>query len=52
MLSVNLYRWGTVIRMGKNARCIRNTDIDEEELSNAVRSTLDGKPRMSFEESR
>ncbi|CAN0309982.1 unnamed protein product, partial [Ectocarpus sp. 12 AP-2014] len=29
-----------------------NTDIDEEELSNAVRSTLDGKPRMSFEESR
>ncbi|CAB1098067.1 unnamed protein product [Ectocarpus sp. CCAP 1310/34] len=30
----------------------RNTDIDEEELSNAVRSTLDGKPRMSLEESR
>ncbi|CAN0435689.1 unnamed protein product, partial [Ectocarpus sp. 12 AP-2014] len=29
-----------------------NTDIDEEELSNAVRSTLDGKPRISFEESR
>ncbi|CAN0071598.1 unnamed protein product, partial [Scytosiphon promiscuus] len=29
-----------------------NTDVDAEEFSNAVRSTLDGKPRISFEESR
>lgn len=29
-----------------------NTDVDAEELSNAVRSTLDGKPRLSWEESR
>eukprot|EP00752_Nemacystus_decipiens_P003651 g3365.t1 len=29
-----------------------NTDVDEAELSNAVRSTLDGKPRLSWEESR
>lgn len=30
----------------------RNTDVDAEELTNAVRSTLDGKPRISWEESR
>ncbi|CAM9161191.1 unnamed protein product [Hapterophycus canaliculatus] len=29
-----------------------NTDVDAEEFFNAVRSTLDGKPRISFEESR
>ena len=31
---------------------ISNTDVTPEELYNAVRSTLDGKPRMSPEESR
>lgn len=30
----------------------RNTDVDVEELANAVRSTLDGRPRISWEESR
>lgn len=29
-----------------------NTDVDAEELSNAVRSTLEGKPRIPWEEGR
>lgn len=31
---------------------ISNTDVDAEELANAVQATLHGKPRLAWEESR